>query len=70
MQRGAYLSGSESETQIHEAEFNQSMHVEWAKARVHMMRWKEELMLIQEEMRHVIVHHKWRADWWRQHASR
>ena len=70
VQCGAYPSGSESETQIHEAEFNQSMRVEWAKARARMMRWKEELMLIQEEMRHVIVYHKWRADWWRQRASR
>ena len=64
VQRGAYPSGSESETQIHEAEFNQSMRVEWAKAKARMMRWKEELMLIQEEMRRVIVYHKWRADWW------
>ena len=28
VQHGAYPSSSESETQIHEAEFNQSMHVE------------------------------------------
>jgi hypothetical protein len=68
VQHGAYPSSSESETQIHEAEFNQSMRVEWAKARARMMRWKEELMLIQEEMRRVIVYHQWKANWWRERA--
>ena len=33
-----------------------------------MMRWKEELMLIQEEMHHVIAYHKWRAEWWHEHG--
>jgi hypothetical protein len=54
---------------IGEDEFNQSMRVEWAKARARKMRWKEELMLIQEEMRRVIVFHKWKAGWWRDRAS-
>ena len=49
MQCGAYPSGSESEMQIHDTEFN---------------------LLIQEEMRCVIVYHKWRADWWRECVSR
>ena len=31
-------------------EFNDSMHVEWAKSRARMMRWEEELLLVQEEM--------------------
>ena len=54
---------------IGEDEFNQSMHVEWAKARAHKMRWKEELMLIEEEMQQVIAFHRWKADWWRDRAS-
>ena len=37
-----------SELEISEDEFNQSMCAEWSKARARMMRWKEELMLIQE----------------------
>ena len=69
MQRVANPSSSAAEMQIHEAKFNQSMRVEWAKARACMMRWKEELMLIQEEMRHVIVYHRWKADWWQDRAS-
>ena len=47
---------------IGEDEFNQCMHMEWAKARAHKMRWKEELMLIQEEMWHIILFHEWTAE--------
>ena len=43
------------ETTIGEDEFNKSMQVEWSKARAHMQRWNEELLIIQEEMRRVIV---------------
>ena len=45
-------------------EFNDSMRVEWAKLRAWMMRWKEELLIVQEEMRQVLVYLRWRADWW------
>jgi hypothetical protein len=64
-----HSSGSGSEMHIGEDEFNESMRVEWAKARARMMRWKEELMLVQEEMRRVIAYHKWKADWWRERGS-
>ena len=52
-----------------EEEFNESMRVEWAKARACKMRWKEELLLVQEEMRRVIEYMKWREGWWREHCS-
>ena len=45
------------------------MRVEWAKARVHMNRWKEEVLLVQEEMRRVLAYHEWRAMWWQQQSS-
>jgi hypothetical protein len=32
-----------------------------------MMRWKEELLIIQEEMRWVIAYQQWKATWWREH---
>lgn len=64
-----HSSSSGSEMHIGEDEFNESMHVEWAKARARMMRWKEELMLVQEEMRRVVAYHKWKADWWRERGS-
>jgi hypothetical protein len=52
-----------------EEEFNESMRVEWAKARGCKMRWKEELLLVQEEMRRVIEYMKWREGWWRERRS-
>ena len=50
---------------LDEDEFNVSMRIEWVKGRARMMRWKEELLIIQEEMRRVLAYHKWRAAWWR-----
>jgi hypothetical protein len=42
-----------------EDEFDDSMRIEWAKARARMMRWKEELWIVQEVMCHVIAYHGW-----------
>jgi hypothetical protein len=50
-------------------EFNDSMRIEWAKARARMMRWQEELSIVQEEMRRVLVYLSWRAEWWRERSS-
>ena len=69
VQHPTHLSPCQSEMHIGKDEFNQCMRVEWAKARACKMRWKEELMLIQEEMRRVISFHEWKADWWRDCAS-
>ena len=52
-----------------EEEFNDSMRVEWAKARARKIRWQEELLLVKEEMRRVIAYHEWRAGWWREQSS-
>ena len=60
---------SNAETSLGEEEFNDSMHVEWAKARVHMKRWDEELLIVQEEMRWVIVYHGWKVAWWQDCSS-
>ena len=49
---------------MHEEEFNDHMHVEWAKVRAHMMQWKEELLLVKEEMWQVLKYHKWKVAWW------
>ena len=42
------------------------MLVEWVKARAHMMRWKEELLIVQEEMRRVLAYQQWKATWWKE----
>ena len=52
-----------------EDEFNESMRVEWAKARARMMRWGEEYQILQEEMRRVLVYMEWKASWWEQQAT-
>jgi hypothetical protein len=57
------------EARIREDELNECMRVEWAKSRARMMRWKEELLLVQEEMRRVLVYHKWKAAWWHTQSS-
>ena len=45
------------------------MRVEWAKSRARMLRWKEEELLVQEEMRRVIEYLTWKAEWWHEHRS-
>jgi hypothetical protein len=49
-----------SNSGMDEDEFNESMRVEWAKAKARMTRWKEELLILQEEMRRVIAYHRWK----------
>ncbi|KAF8867429.1 hypothetical protein CPB85DRAFT_1449990, partial [Mucidula mucida] len=41
---------------IHEA-----LKIEWCKARARKMRWEEEVALLLEEMRRVIVYRRWNA---------
>lgn len=47
-----------------EQEYKDDMRVDWVKSRARIMRWKEEVLLIQEEMRRVIVWFEWKACWW------
>ena len=44
-----------------EDEFNHSMRTEWAQTRARMCQWKEELLIIQEEMRRVLVFFEWKS---------
>lgn len=39
--------------------------MEWAKSKARADRWKEEIMLLEEEMRRVIEYCQWRSEWWR-----
>jgi hypothetical protein len=38
--------------------------VEWLKARARAHRWKEELILVDEEMRRCLEYCQWKAKWW------
>ena len=60
---------SNAETTIGKDEFNGTMLVEWSKARARMQRWNEELLIVQEEMRRVIVYLKWKEAWWHERSS-
>jgi len=57
-----------SVAEMDENKFNENMQVEWAKARARMMRWKEELFIVQEEMSWVISYHRWKAAWWKERS--
>lgn len=47
-----------------------SLQVEWSKCRARKERWEEEVLIIQEEMRRVIMYQRWRAQWWRDQGKR
>lgn len=49
---------------------NNSLQVEWAKVRARKQRWEEEVLLLQEEMRRVVMFHEWKSQWWRNQAGR
>lgn len=38
--------------------------MEWAKAKARADRWEEDVELLDEEMRRVLVFCEWKADWW------
>ncbi|KAG1823901.1 uncharacterized protein BJ212DRAFT_1444809 [Suillus subaureus] len=45
------------------------MRIEWCKARACAMQWKEELELLQEEMRRILAFFDWQAMFWDEHAD-
>ncbi|KAJ7620525.1 hypothetical protein DFH06DRAFT_1341651 [Mycena polygramma] len=47
-----------------EGKLHEDIRVEWLKARARADRWREELILVEEEMRRVIAFCHYRARWW------
>ncbi|KAG6836043.1 hypothetical protein H0H93_012007 [Arthromyces matolae] len=45
---------------------NDGIRLEWLKARSRAHRWKEEVQLLEEEMRRVLEYTKWKSVWWEQ----
>jgi hypothetical protein len=43
--------------------------VEWAKARARADRWREELILLEEEMQRSVVFCAWKQKWWQDHTE-
>jgi hypothetical protein len=58
------------EFEVVEEDFNDSMRVEWAKVTARAARWNEELLIVQEEIRRVLVFFEWRSSWWVDQAAR
>ncbi|OJT08336.1 hypothetical protein TRAPUB_763 [Trametes pubescens] len=48
----------------------ESLRVEWCKARARAHRWSEEVELLQEEMRRVVAYHDWAAQQWRDRVDK
>ena len=46
------------------------MRVEWAKTHVRANHWREEVLLVREEMRRVVSFLDWKATWWRLQGQR
>ncbi|KAJ7453814.1 hypothetical protein FB451DRAFT_1342514 [Mycena latifolia] len=49
---------------------NEAVRIEWAKARARSCRWREEVDLLEEEMRRIVEFLSWRARWWREQVGR
>ena len=45
------------------------LRCEWAKSKARADRWREEILLLTEEMRRVITFLDWKAGWWSGQAS-
>ncbi|KAJ6479764.1 hypothetical protein C8R45DRAFT_1101208 [Mycena sanguinolenta] len=52
-----------------EGKLHDDIRVEWVKARSRADRWREELILLEEEMRRVLEFCKWKEWWWRERLS-
>lgn len=46
------------------------MRVEWFRNQARLMRWEEELVIVEEEMRRVLQYHLWKASEWRSKAGK
>jgi len=44
--------------------FIPALHIEWAKSRARAQRWHEEVLLLKEEMRRVLVYFEYKVSWW------
>lgn len=45
--------------------YNEGLRVEWAKSLARAERWEEEIILLREEMRRILVFLDYQGQWWR-----
>jgi hypothetical protein len=53
----------------HNTHVPEGLRVEWCKGRARALRWTEEVQLLMEEMRRVLVFLEWKAAFWEERAS-
>lgn len=58
------------QTELDPNEFLENMKVEWARSQARAERWREDILLLEDEMRRVIEYFEWKATWWRKQAAR
>lgn len=49
--------------------YNEGLRVEWAKSLARAERWEEEIILLREEMRRILVFLDYQGQWWREQGS-
>ena len=63
-----WLVGANIESNEGDSETTEAMRVEWGKTWARAQRWREEVKLLQEEMRRILEYFSWKAAWWRSKA--
>ncbi|KAJ7601666.1 hypothetical protein DFH06DRAFT_939375, partial [Mycena polygramma] len=48
-----------------DGKLHRDIQVEWMRARARAERWREEVILVEEEMRRVLEFCRWKAQWWK-----
>ena len=59
-----WTSGGDHAADSSDQEVNETVRHEWMTCRARADRWREELDLLQEEMRRVIAFLEWKSSWW------
>jgi hypothetical protein len=65
----SWIWTTKSRTPKDDDEIDEVLRSEWAKSRARANRCKEEVLLLKEEMRRVLVFLEWKHDWWLQWQS-
>ncbi|KAJ7727865.1 hypothetical protein B0H14DRAFT_3518738 [Mycena olivaceomarginata] len=65
-----WYTGSIKDTDVGtDGSLHEDIRIEWTKARARADRWREELILLDEEMRRVLEFCEWKALWWDQRVD-
>jgi hypothetical protein len=63
-----YAVGSDEIANDLRGNLHTGIRVEWVKSRARAERWREEVILLEEEMRRVIQFCNWRSEWWKERS--